>query len=445
MTYRDLAVRPVLTWSLVAVAARMPVAMAPLAVVFLVRERPGGYSLGALLAAGYVLGEIVGALLLGMRLRPERARRHMGAGLAVGAVGFAGLGLLPEAPAAMLAACAFLAGAAPAASAGGLRSLLTGRLVPRHAVAQALSVESMLMSGIWAVAPAAVTGLALAVTPRLPPLLAAVLLVAAAGGLWLLPEGWDVEEASGEGRAMLRLLAGAWPVYVTGAASIALLALAELLLPALLEQRAIGVGWSGPLLSGFALGSAVGAFLYGMRSWPGRLRTRSAVLMCGVSVCAVLVAVVPDTAGMAVALVAAGVLQAGAIITRNLALQRTLPSSALAAGYSVMYAAASAGYAVTGSAAGALLKVTTPDRAILAGVGFTLLLVALGAWGEGRAERRAARPDKASETLPGNASDGPSAASGGDGAPGVATTPEAVTAGPEGPAVRGGGDAERGL
>ncbi|MGY1579847.1 hypothetical protein [Streptomyces sp. MN13] len=60
MTYRDLATRPVLTWSLVAVAARMPVAMAPLAVVFLVRERPGGYSLGALLAAAYVLGEIVG-------------------------------------------------------------------------------------------------------------------------------------------------------------------------------------------------------------------------------------------------------------------------------------------------------------------------------------------------------------------------------------------------
>ncbi|CAL9539439.1 hypothetical protein SUDANB105_04191 [Streptomyces sp. enrichment culture] len=436
MTYRDLATRPVLTWSLVAVAARMPVAMAPLAVVFLVRERPGGYSLGALLAAAYVLGEIVGAPLLGMRVRPERARRQMSAGLVVGAVGFAGLGVLPGAPAWLLAGCAFLAGAAPAASAGGLRSLLTGRLVPKHAVAQALSVESMLMSGIWAVAPAAVTGLALGVAPWVPPLLAAGLVLVAAAGLWLLPEGWDVAESAAEGRSMLRLLGGAWPVYVTGAASISLLALAELLLPALLEQRSIGVGWSGPLLSLFALGSAVGAFLYGARSWPGRLRTRSVVLMGGVSACATLVALIPDTAGIALALTAAGMLQAGAIITRNLALQEVLPSSALAAGYSVMYAAASAGYAVTGSAAGALLEVTTPDRAILVGVVLTLVMVAVGAWGEGRLGRLTAAEPPAAGT-----SSAKSPARGGA----AAAASDAVAARPEGPAVGGGGDAERGL
>ncbi|WP_405862699.1 hypothetical protein [Streptomyces sp. NBC_01515] len=52
MTYRDVVSRQVLTWACTAIGARMPVAMAPLALVFLVRERPGGYSLGAL-AAGY--------------------------------------------------------------------------------------------------------------------------------------------------------------------------------------------------------------------------------------------------------------------------------------------------------------------------------------------------------------------------------------------------------
>jgi hypothetical protein len=461
MTYRDLATRPVLIWSLVSVGAKMPVAMAPLAVVFLVRERPGGYSLGALLAAAYVLGEIVGAPLLGMRVRPERARRQMGGGLAVGAVGFAGLGLMPGAHALVLAGCAFVAGAAPAASSGGLRSLLTGRLVPRHAVTQALSAESMLMSGVWAVSPAAVTGLALGWAPRVPLLLAAVLLVAAAGGLWLLPQGWEAGETAARGRAMLRLLAGAWPVYVTGAASIALLALAELLLPALLEHRAIGVGWSGPLLSGFALGSAVGAFLYGIRSWPGRLRTRSVVMMCGVSGCATLIALIPSVVGIAVVLTLAGVLQAGAVVTRNLALQESLPASALAAGYSVMYAAASAGYAVTGSAAGALLKVTTPDTAILAGVGLTLVLVAVGAWGEGRLERRIAVDAggvAGAAGVPGVAgvSGGAGAlASGGAGALDAAGAPRAArtsrAAGrrlgrrSERPAVGGGGDAQGGL
>ncbi|MCZ9340483.1 MFS transporter, partial [Streptomyces sp. TRM76130] len=68
MTYRDVLTRPVLTWSCTAVGARLPVAMAPLALVFLVRDRPGGYSLGAVLASAYVMGEIVGAPLLGLRL-----------------------------------------------------------------------------------------------------------------------------------------------------------------------------------------------------------------------------------------------------------------------------------------------------------------------------------------------------------------------------------------
>ena len=61
MSYRQLATSPVLNWALVAIGARLPVAMAPLALVFLVRERHGGYALGAGLAAAYVIGEVAGA------------------------------------------------------------------------------------------------------------------------------------------------------------------------------------------------------------------------------------------------------------------------------------------------------------------------------------------------------------------------------------------------
>ncbi|GAB2992709.1 hypothetical protein GCM10023080_068270 [Streptomyces pseudoechinosporeus] len=409
MTYRDVASKQVLAWAVVSIGARMPVAMAPLAVVFLVRERPGGYTLGAALAAAYVVGEIVGAPLLGMRTRPERARPQLAAGLACGAVGFAGLGVLPHAHPLILAAFAFLAGAAPAAATGGLRALLTG-IVPKRAVAQALSTESMLVSGIWAVSPAAVTGLALGVAPWVPLLLAAVLMGSSVAGLWLLPAGWDADEAEGDGTSMLRILARAWPVYVTGAASLCILGLAELMLPALLEQRGTGVGWSGPLLTGFALASGAGAFLYGLRSWPGQLRTRSVVLMCGVSACVTLVALIPDTAWIAAALALAGVLQAGAMVTRNLSLGEALPPSALAAGYSVMYAAAGAGYAATGSLAGALLNFVAPSTAILAGVVLTLALTAIGALGERRlAKVSAVRSTAAADTVV-PAADGPAVA-----------------------------------
>jgi hypothetical protein len=369
MSYRDVASKQVLIWACTAIGARMPVAMAPLALVFLVRERPGGYSLGAILAAAYVIGEIGGAPFLGMRLRPDRARVHLAVGLAVGAAAFAGLGVFFEAHSTVLAGLAFVAGAAPAAATGGLRTLLTV-LVPERAAAQALSVESILTAGIWAASPAAVAGLALGVAPPVPLLLAAALMASSVAGLWLLPAGWGADDTGGEdrtGTSMLRPLIGAWPVYVMGAASLALLGLAELVLPALLEQRGVGVGWSGPLLTGMAVGGGLGAFVHGLRSWPGRLRTRSVVLMCGTSVCVALAALIPGTAGIAVALVVGGTLQSCAMLTRNLSLREALPPGALAAGYSVMYAAAGAGYAATGSLAGALLKVVAPSTAILAG------------------------------------------------------------------------------
>ncbi|MDX2678903.1 MFS transporter [Streptomyces soliscabiei] len=470
MSYRDVASKQVLIWACTAVGARMPVAMAPLALVFLVRERPGGYSLGAMLAAAYVIGEIVGAPVLGMRLRHERARLHLAAGLACGAVGFAGLGAIPGAHPAVLGGFALVAGAAPAAATGGLRTLLT-TLVPERSAAQALSVESMLTAGVWAASPAAVAGLALGVAPRVPLLLAAALMASSVAGLWFLPAAWGADHHGGGG-ARLRVLAGAWPVYVTGAASLALLGLAELVLPALLEQRGVGVGWSGPLLTGMAVGGGLGGFVYGLRTWPGLLRTRSMVLMVGTSVCVTLAALIPGAVGIAAALAVGGTLQTGAMLTRNLSLREALPAGALAAGYSVMYAAAGAGYAATGSLAGALLQVVAPSTAMLAGVVLTLALTVLGWWGEIRhadrsaqgadpavafaapagsvAPARSAAPDGSdgSGGFEGSAASAASAGSAGSVAPvdgradSRAAESRAVGSGSEGAAVRGRGDAE---
>jgi hypothetical protein len=128
----------------------------------------------------------------------------------------------------------------------------------------------------------------------------------------------------------------------------------------------------------------LGLFLYGLRSWPGRFRACSVVLMCGMSAFVPLAELIPGAAGIAGALVLAGTVQAGALITRNLPLREALPPGALAAGYSVMYAAAGAGCAAAGSLAGGLLQVVAPSTAILAGVVVALLLTALGWWGEVR-------------------------------------------------------------
>jgi hypothetical protein len=121
------------------------------------------------------------------------------------------------------------------------------------------------------------------------------------------------------------------------------------------------------------------------------------------------------------------------MLTRNLSLREVLPPSALAAGYSVMYAAVGAGYAATGSLAGALLHFVAPSTAILAGVALTLALTAVGAVGEGRSGRRAAAAPASStgahDTVVGAA---------------PAAGPGSV-AGPEGAAIGRGGDPEGGL
>lgn len=392
MGWRKPASRPVVTWALVAIGARLPAVMGPLALVLLVRERPGGYSFGAALGAAFVVGEVVAAPWLGTRLRAERARVHLVVGLAAGAVGFAGLGLFPKAHPAALVGLALVAGGGPAAVPGGLRVLLT-HLVPQTAVARALSAESILIFTIAAASPALAAGLALGVAPYAPMLLASALALSAGAGLYALPAGWATDDRDRGGASMARTLVTAWPIYVSGAAGMSLLALTELVLPALLEQRGLQVGWSGPMLAGSAIAAALGAFVYGTRSWPGTLRSQSSVLLVGLSSCTVLVAIMPAAAAIAMALLLAGVLEAGVAVVRNLSLREALPPSALAAGYSVLYAAVGVGYTANATLAGAVQAMAAPSTAILAGVGLTLILAVIALIGEVRGAHIPRMPD----------------------------------------------------
>ncbi|MCY0938210.1 MFS transporter [Streptomyces sp. H34-S4] len=384
--YRALMTRDLLIWALVALTGKAPVAMAPLALVFMSREGPGGYTLGATLASVYVLGEVVGAPLLGTRLARHRMRPQLAAGLLVAAAAFAAIPLTRGAPVPVPIALAFLAGAAPAACPGGVRTLLT-RLVDEAAVPRALSAEATLTQITWAAAPALVVGLALQAFAGAPLILGAVLAAASAALLVLLPEPEQLASATAEGRTgrepgMTRILLSGWPVYLTSAAAMAMLATAELVLPALLEDRSMPVGWSGPLLAGFALASAAGAFCYGLRSWPGSVRVQSLVLLAVTAGCVALVTVLPGLPGVAIALAAAGVFQSGVMVSRSLSLRERLPEHAHAAGYSMMYAVQGAGYSLTASLSAVALEVADPTTAILGGVVIALVITAVSALAE---------------------------------------------------------------
>ncbi|WP_327677163.1 MFS transporter [Streptomyces sp. NBC_00467] len=376
--------REPLLWGLVALASKTPVAMAPLALVFLTRQSPYGYTFGAILASVYVLGEVVGAPLLGTRPGRGRLRRQLSFGLMAGALAFGALPLaVSAAPPSVLIGLAFVAGVAPAACPGGIRAMLT-RLVADNAVPRALSAEAMLTQIIWAAAPGLVVPLALQVHPGAPLMVVALLAATASVLLLRLPEPEEPESAGLPSRPMAATLLTGWPVYLTSAASMAMLATAELVLPALLEERHIAVGWAGPLLAGFALAGAAGAFCYGLRTWPGSVRTQSLVFLVGTSGCLGLVTVLPGVTGIAAGLLLTGVLQAGVMIARTLSLRERLPQHAHAAAYSVMYAVGGVGYSLAASLSAVVLDRANASVAILGGVAVTLLITAVSALAESR-------------------------------------------------------------
>ncbi|MFI6101457.1 MFS transporter [Lentzea sp. NPDC051213] len=368
--HRPAVTRQLWLWGLVAVGSRLPVAMAPISLVFLGRAGTGGFSFGAIATAVYVIGEIVGASVLGARL--GRSRRQLPAGLVVGALAFAAT---PFADGVVLLALVFLAGAAPAAAPGGTRAMLTS-LVREEKVARALSAEAVLSQIVWAAAPALAAALSFLIHPGAPMLVAAAFLLVAAVTLGWLPEPERVTAP------ISRSLLAAWPIFLTSSASNALFAATELMLPALLEERGIAYGWSGPMLTWFALACAAGALIYGLRTWPGSVRLHSLVLLVGMALCIGITVFLPGLPGITVGLLFAGLFQAGAMVSRSLSLRERLPTHAHAAAYSVMYAFAGIGYGGSASISAVALELSGASTAILIGVVITLVIIGVSASAE---------------------------------------------------------------
>jgi len=139
-----------------------------------------------------------------------------------------------------------------------------------------------------------------------------------------------------------------------------MLSSAELVLPALLEFRSIGVGWAGPLLTGFAVFSAIGAVIYGLGKWPGKPETKSHVFLLLTAASFSTALIWNEVAPIAAALAVGGLFQPGVLVTRNLSLRKLLPPHLHAAAYFVMYAGHGVGYGLAASTSSVLMIVTNP-------------------------------------------------------------------------------------
>ncbi|MFF5718368.1 MFS transporter [Streptomyces buecherae] len=372
------------TWYTASVLIRLPVVMAPLALVFLGHEAQS-FAVGGLLAATHAIGEAAGAPLMGRRFDTRPFLAQLRLSLGAEAVAFAVIALIAgHAPIALLAAIAFLAGAAASGAPGGMRAQLSAAS-PGHLRPAALGLEGSLSQATWAVAP---------------PLAAVLYTWAGASGVLLvmavsavapllfarhIPHADRAAPSATEtvtGMRATEVLRIVWPTALLSVAIMFLIGTADVLLPPRLADTGASPALAGPVMTTFAVASIASGLVYGARRWPGTPFTQTAWLLPVFAVAFALPALTSQPWSFATAFALGGLLFSPLMVIRNLALQSRLPRAAWATGFSVLYAAAGLGYGVAGLMAAVLLHTSTPSTAFLACALTTMLIGTLSLAGE---------------------------------------------------------------
>lgn len=166
---------------------RLPVAMAPLALVLAGHGAVGSFRAGALMASAYTLADGIVSPWSGRLMDRVELRRGMSVELGAAAVILAALaGLIAaRAPALVLIVLSGLAGGAPAGVMGGLRAYLQ-RIVPDDLRERAFALDATLLELEWMFAPAVVALTGFLGAPVLAVALMAVAAFGALGGTRLL-------------------------------------------------------------------------------------------------------------------------------------------------------------------------------------------------------------------------------------------------------------------
>ena len=396
-------------WTVAVLCQRLPIAMSPLALVYLGHLAGSSYAVGALLAAVFAAAEAVAAGVMGRRFDRRSARSEIRLVLGVQSVLLVALALPVllwpgSTPVWLLLALSAGAGGVASGAHGGLRALLVRTVAPtaHHA---ALSLESTLTTLLWAVGPAVVglvTLLAGAVWPVVVTAAIAATGVLAAGALT------DPGPAPSRGpAAKVRVWRRTWPALLQEGAVLVCVGAAYTGLPSLLESVGTDAAVAGPVLAVFAVAGLVGGLAYGSRTWPGAYRVQSTVLVLAVTAVLGLAVVMPTAGVISALVVVSGLAGTPALAARAAGVQQLLPERAWAAGFSGLYAAGGVGFGAAGVVVSGLLDPVGIRTALLACVALAALAATVGAVAEARISRparsgpRRPRPARAPRSVSG--------------------------------------------
>ena len=361
---------------------RLPFAIAGLSIILLMRHEGYGYGEIGLVSAGEGLFiALTGALLGRLADRKGRSRVILICGVAT-ALALAGLtaAILARAPVALLFALAALYGGAIPPISASMRSLW-GVLVPEDRVESAFAFDTVQLELVFIIGPLIAAGLATALSPAVGLFLCAGLYLVAAVGFATAPV---VRSAAREAEAP-RTLAGA--LGTSGMRTLVALALLvavsfgaiDIALPAFGEQEGSRAA-AGPLLTAWALGSALGGLWYGSRVWrtpaEQRLIALSGVLALGTAP----IVFAWSIPSMGVLLVLAGLSIAPLGTTQYALVDRVAPRGTSTEAYSWLTVATAVGFSLGATAAGLLAEQVNvawalAGAALAAAAGFLLAFV----------------------------------------------------------------------
>jgi MFS family permease len=349
-----------------AVLGRMPIGMAGLAIVLLVRQAGGSYATAGLVAGSYAISLGLTAPLLGRLIDRVGQTRVLLASAAVSASSFVALAVAAEAGSpALLPVFAALGGASLPPVAACLRALWSELLGRGTELQAAFSVEAIVQELIFVTGPPLVALLAALFAPAAAMVGIAVLLLAGIGAFASAP-------ASRAWRGQRRAADWAGPLRSQGIravlACIVVLAAAfgavEVAVPATAERLGSRTP-AGPLLALWAVGSMVGGLAFG-GSGAGRPAERRLVGLLGLVAAGIAVlALVTGRLQLGAGMVAAGLGIAPAIACLYLLIDRLAPQGTVTEAFTWVNSAFGTGIAAGNASGGALVHRAGTDAVFL--------------------------------------------------------------------------------
>ncbi|MFB9387083.1 MFS transporter [Pseudonocardia petroleophila] len=360
--------------TLASALARLPIAMTTLAVLLYVQRATGSYAVAAVVSAGTLAGESLGAVAQGRWMDRVGPMRPLLLAAGLYAVAATGLILVIENGAAIpvLVAAAALSGLVRPAMPGASRALW-GRLVPAGPRRDAAySYEAISLETFFILGPALAAFLVTAPWPGTA-LVVAVSGMVVGTTVFALSRPVRTQEPAVGGPSIGLLGAVARPGMRT-------VALASLGFGLVIGSVEVGVNavateqgsptLGGVLLSAWSVASVLAGILYSLRPWPRPLHLRMPFLLGAFAVCVAAMALVGPLASLPVLVVA--MLAAGALITpqvtaHSLGVEATAPAGTATEGFGWIVTAAVLGISAGQVAAGVAVDVAGAASSFLVG------------------------------------------------------------------------------